>query len=130
MQRIDSARLAFPPEVYDDRKREYEERIAAILRYAEDTTTCRSRLLLQYFGDHEADDCGQCDVCMARNEHPAEALAEPLVERFRQLLADGKGHSPEEFEYAGFTAEARKAAIELLMGNEEMVLRDGFFYAQ
>ena len=130
MQRIDSARLAFPLEVYDDRKREYEERIAAILRYAEDTTTCRSRLLLQYFGDHEADDCGQCDVCMARNEHPAEALAEPLVERFRQLLADGKGHSPEEFEYAGFTAEARKAAIELLMGNEEMVLRDGFFYAQ
>ena len=130
MQRIDSARLAFPPEVYDDRKREYEERIAAILHYAEDTTTCRSRLLLQYFGDHEAEDCGQCDVCMARNEHPAETLAEPLVERFRQLLADGKGHSPEEFEYAGFTAEARKAAIELLMGNEEMVLRDGFFYVQ
>lgn len=130
MQRIDSARLAFSREVYDDRKREYEERIAAILRYAEDPTTCRSRLLLQYFGDHEAEDCGQCDVCMARNEQSADVAAEPLVERFRQLLSDGKGHSSEEFEYAGFTVEARKAAIDLLLGNEEMVLRDGFFYAQ
>ena len=130
MQRIDSVRLAFSREVYDDRKREYEERIAAILRYAEDPTTCRSRLLLQYFGDHEAEDCGQCDVCMARNEQSADVAAEPLVERFRQLLSDGKGHSSEEFEYAGFTVEARKAAIDLLLGNEEMVLRDGFFYAQ
>lgn len=130
MQRIDSARLAFSREVYDDRKREYEERIAAILRYAEDPTTCRSRLLLQYFGDHDAEDCGQCDVCMARNEQSADVAAEPLVERFRQLLSDGKGHSSEEFEYAGFTDEVRKAAIDLLLGNEEMVLRDGFFYAQ
>lgn len=130
MQRIDSARLAFSREVYDDRKREYEERIAAILRYAEDPTTCRSRLLLQYFGDHEAEDCGQCDVCMARNEQSADVAAEPLMERFRQLLSDGKGHSSEEFEYAGFTDEVRKAAIDLLLGNEEMVLRDGFFYAQ
>ena len=31
--------------------------------YVEETTICRSRYLLGYFGQTETEDCGTCDVC-------------------------------------------------------------------
>ena len=62
-RREEMERLVFPKEVYDDRKKEYEERINAMIKYAENDDICRSRQLLRYFGEERSVDCGQCDVC-------------------------------------------------------------------
>ncbi len=61
-------RIVLTKEVYEDRKKSYEDRIQAILDYAETDDKCRSRMLLHYFGEKNEHNCGQCDVCQQRHE--------------------------------------------------------------
>ena len=67
-QRIDSNRLVFPHEIYEDLMEQMRKRVSAVLEYAESDEECRSVMLLRYFGEIEADDCGKCDVCQAHRE--------------------------------------------------------------
>lgn len=61
-------RIVLTKEVYEDRKKSYEDRIQAILDYAETDDKCRSRMLLHYFGEKNEHNCGQCDVCQQKHE--------------------------------------------------------------
>ena len=54
--------------MYEERKRRFEKRIHAMIDYAERNDVCRSRVLLIYFDEEGASDCGSCDVCLAKNE--------------------------------------------------------------
>jgi len=66
--REDTKRIILRKEVYEDRLESYEKRIQAILRYANEDQTCRSRQLLMYFGQKDAPNCGKCDVCLSKSE--------------------------------------------------------------
>jgi len=50
------------------RKGEYETRLRAVRHYVTENNICRTRLLVQYFGEKNEDDCGVCDVCLARKK--------------------------------------------------------------
>ena len=52
-----------PKSVYEEREVRYEQRLRAMIEYAENTQYCRSQLLLSYFGETDACTCGSCDVC-------------------------------------------------------------------
>lgn len=67
-ERIDLNRLKISKENYADRKRDYIDRVDAVIHYASSGHKCRSQLLLQYFGETESVRCGKCDVCRERNE--------------------------------------------------------------
>lgn len=67
-RREDSKYVAIPRTVYEDRKDRLEKRIEAMLGYVSSESECRSRMLLSYFGEKDADWCGTCDVCLAKNE--------------------------------------------------------------
>ncbi len=47
----------------EEQKRVELHKLNAMVDFAE-TLTCRRRVLLNYFGEHLADDCGNCDVCL------------------------------------------------------------------
>lgn len=64
-RRVDKERLIFPKEVYKERKKKYLMRINAMEEYCTSQEECRSRMLLNYFGETQTKDCGQCDVCQA-----------------------------------------------------------------
>jgi ATP-dependent DNA helicase RecQ len=66
-ERIKPERLKITKENYDYRKKDFLKRIEAVIHYATHTTTCRSRLLLNYFGESDAPECGICDVCQSMN---------------------------------------------------------------
>jgi len=65
--RIDKKYVSVPRCVYEDRKERFEKQITAIREYAHQNSICRNRILLSYFGEKDAKDCGQCDVCLAKN---------------------------------------------------------------
>ena len=62
-ERVDKNRLVIPASVYEDRKERMKKRIDAMINYVQNKVTCRSRLLLSYFGEENDHRCGQCDVC-------------------------------------------------------------------
>ncbi|GAB6009394.1 RecQ family ATP-dependent DNA helicase [Dysgonomonas reticulitermitis] len=66
-RRVENKYLNIPRLVNEERKERFEKRILAISHYAEQTETCRSRLLLSYFGEKDAQNCGVCDICLGKN---------------------------------------------------------------
>ena len=90
-RRVDKEEVYLPHSVYEERRRHYEERIDAMLEYAEeDGNCCRSRMLLRYFGEEAECDCGICDVCIRKREEPSlhadekEALRKHILEQLRE----------------------------------------------
>ncbi len=61
---------------YADRGMSDKERLAEMMRYAE-STTCRTQLIRDYFGDPEGEPCGHCDNCTATQARPAPVLTVP-----------------------------------------------------
>ena len=71
-RRVESDRIVLPPYVYEERRAGFEQRIRAMADYAASDDRCRSRMLLEYFGQSDAPDCGRCDICRSRR-HVAPA---------------------------------------------------------
>ncbi len=59
--RIDMERLA-------QRKKVMEAKINAITRYTQNADDCRTRQLVSYFGEKDAEKCGVCDVCVKESK--------------------------------------------------------------
>lgn len=66
--RIDASRLHISKENYDFLKKRAKQRLEWVLHYTESRHLCRSRILLSYFGETNAIDCGQCDVCIEKKK--------------------------------------------------------------
>jgi ATP-dependent DNA helicase RecQ len=67
--------LSIPQSVYEQRRDRLIHRIKNVIEYGTSKTQCRSKMLLEYFGEKEAKDCGKCDVCLdkkQRNMHSSE----------------------------------------------------------
>lgn len=63
------------PSRYAMLRESFHARAEAMLEYVSETSECRSRYLLRYFGQTETADCGTCDVCRARRAAlPARTL--------------------------------------------------------
>ena len=77
-QRVDSERLYFPKEIYEDLQERMEARIDAMLHYAECDTECRSVMLLNYFGE-KSESCGMCDSCYNTDRHLRRAAENDLL---------------------------------------------------
>lgn len=67
-ERLDTERVKISKENYADRKKDYQKRIEAMIYYMSEKLKCRSRLLLEYFGETDSVRCGKCDICLTQNE--------------------------------------------------------------
>ena len=47
---------------------------AAVVNYVSDTSQCKSRLLLAYFGETDTSDCGSCSVCIQKKKTPKNPI--------------------------------------------------------
>ncbi|SDC65592.1 RecQ family ATP-dependent DNA helicase [Niabella drilacis] len=87
--RVRIAELQINMKNYTARKRLFTERIAQMKRYVTDETGCRSKMIGNYFGDHQIKDCGVCDNCLKRrnNQLTREAF-ETIQSRIRETLTE------------------------------------------
>lgn len=86
--RVDTKYIHIDKKIYDDRKERYEERINAMLNYLQSTQTCRSRLLLNYFGEKRTEECKRCDICLKRGGSK-ELNRERLIDQIKEVLKNG-----------------------------------------
>ncbi len=66
--REEQKHIQIPISVYEERKKRFSERISHILYYGNSQHQCRSRMLLEYFGEKTSQNCGQCDVCLDKKK--------------------------------------------------------------
>jgi ATP-dependent DNA helicase RecQ len=82
--------VELPPQVYEDRRRLMEHRLNAIRRFVFGYDECRSKVLLEYFGETDVPPCGRCDVCRSKHYSP-ELLEVDPAEAIRRLAAEPDG---------------------------------------
>ena len=115
--RVDTELISLPPIVYEDRKADFQQRIDQIAHYVTATDQCRSRMLLQYFGEENEHDCGQCDVCIERKKHRQTDI-EQAIQAITQLLGDGQAHPFDEVKTLPIQSAVLDAAIRHLAAEE------------
>ena len=127
-RRDDGCRLIISEEVYEDRKKSYEDRIGSMIDYATNNEVCRSRQLLRYFGEHTSSDCGKCDVCQEhRAEDESDKEADTATrERILGLLAGGERHHLSEVLRLQLPKERVDNALAYLVGEEMISVEGGF----
>ena len=116
-------RLALGAEAYETRLEQYTRRIEGVVRYCTDRDTCHSRLLLEYFDDPSAHDCGRCDVCSPGA--PPSADATQLETALFALLADGRPHTVSEWHVAQCDAEPAGRLLQRLVDEGRVVFDTG-----
>lgn len=72
------------------RKKQYEERLRAMLDYAANSSACRSQLLASYFGDLSSKPCDTCDNCLRQKKHSLTSIEfEEIKTKLMQRLQKG-----------------------------------------
>ena len=123
-RREDSEHIKLSPDVYEQRLEQYRQRIIAMLNYMQDNLHCRSRMLLEYFGEKDTHDCGQCDVCMQQTEGQKAAI--PCEQQILQLLGDGQRHLLSELHLLPLSTDSIDMALRKLLAEEQILMEDGF----
>ena len=121
-RREDQEHVMLPPAVYEERLEQYRTRIHAMMDYARRDDRCRSRLLLEYFGETNTHDCHQCDVCSGLSDADSETNAKELI---LKILSDGKPHLVSELYRLPCDTAAIDAALQPLLSEERIQQQDG-----
>lgn len=122
--REEKDRISIPSNVYEDRKTQMEQRIDAMVKYAEDNSTCRSIQLLRYFGEETKHECGACDVCNDKAGHPKKDAVANAKDAIMALLSDKHHHKITELNDIRLPKSQMTEALRYLI-NEELVFTDG-----
>jgi len=121
-ERLDQRNLHISREKYMERKQQYTRKLDAMLHYATNKSRCRSRMLQEYFGEKDARDCGQCDVCTAgQDEKPDSQEFERIRQYVREKLLEQQMTSRDLINHAGFTQDKMLRVIEWLMDNGQVI---------
>lgn len=91
--REDLKYVVIPQSAYEERKQRFEGRIQRVLEYIKENKRCRSRMLLDYFGEKESTDCGCCDVCLAKN---SSGLSNHEFNTIKNAIEKAANTSPQE----------------------------------
>jgi len=122
-ERIREERMTISKENYDFRKKDFKDRISAVINYATSTTKCRSRMLLRYFGETDSPECGICDICRRmRSKGLSSFEFNEITDRIRVMLEKPLAY---EALLAGIKGNREKntEVVKWLMDNDKVVWR-------
>jgi ATP-dependent DNA helicase RecQ len=116
--------LNIPPSVYEERKERLKQRIEQVIHYGTTDIECRSRILLKYFGEKNAKDCGHCDVCLARkNGEVDSSVINRIIRELLSLLEKGEIEIEKALDSVRFPKNQVIKAIRFLSDNGQLILK-------
>ncbi len=66
---------------YEKRRGSFASRVESAINFSREDSLCRSKILLDYFGQQNLKDCGICDVCIAKKRWTSSEQYESQIER-------------------------------------------------
>ena len=81
--RIDTNSLYLSESNYKELKEHALHRMEAMIGYVNNTTECRSQILLDYFGEQDARKCSMCDHCILEHR-PAASLRQQILAMLKE----------------------------------------------
>lgn len=111
--RIDERNLILSKEIYESRKMNAYERLSFMIGYVQNNTSCRSSMLLEYFGEKETNRCGICDVCLNRNSLTVKQSEFDSIMVILKSKMENKTHTQKSV-YEWFSFEDKKKVSEIL----------------
>lgn len=99
---------------YDERKEMFKKRMESVISFVENNSECRSRQLIEYFGQKVSGDCGVCDVCIERkNRLSGEKARKEAALDITRYLQSKNGHATLN-DISAFAADRYKLYIDVL----------------
>lgn len=71
--------LEFNPDNYHKLKQQHEFRIQSVKDYVSNSHICRQTQLLIYFNEIDSQNCGYCDVCLAKKPKNEQVIREKIL---------------------------------------------------
>ena len=126
-ERIEAQLIHISPEIYEERKARYETRINAMLEYVTNDTLCRSRMLLDYFGEKNEHNCGLCDTCIGLRKQTATCQPdrEELYEKIHEILSGAPQTPAGLLEQLPIEKELLNEALHRLLDEGKIIVVDG-----
>ena len=89
--RHNSSHVPISKSHFEERKSLLVNKLQSMNDYLSNTSYCRSRILLNYFGEQQTEDCGICDLCISKNTDTNEfrkTIREELLNRLKENPID------------------------------------------
>lgn len=80
--------VLIPRSCYEERRAVVEARMNAMEDYAFTTDRCHENMILEYFDEHRAENCGHCDYCVAARQRRNESGPLGLEQGVRYMLTN------------------------------------------
>ncbi|MFD2918393.1 ATP-dependent DNA helicase RecQ [Terrimonas rubra] len=93
--RVPVAEFKMDMQAYDKRKKVFTARIEQMIAFVQSTTVCRAKMIGNYFGDNKINDCGICDVCLAKKQTPLDGVLFREIEKAILEILATEAISPE-----------------------------------
>lgn len=98
-----------------------KEQLKSVVNYITDTKTCKSRLILAYFGETASRDCGICSFCISRQ--PLKTDFRSLTEEITALLATQDLNSRALQQQTQHSAEAVIVVLQQLLETNVITIK-------
>jgi len=92
-ERLGTEHIQLSDENYKNQIEAAQARLTALLEFVSNPMECRSKVLLEYFGEKKARRCGICDVCITENKMDLNELEFSIIEtQINDKLNTGPKH--------------------------------------
>ncbi len=113
---------------YEERKERFEKRIAKVVEYLKEDKLCRSKMLLDYFGEKNPDSCKSCDICLRKHDTGlTTAEYSEIRDKWMELLTPEPQFINDLAAQLGLAQEKAMQVIRYMVDHEpSILLKDGY----
>ncbi len=94
----------------------------AVVAFISDKNSCKSKLLLEYFGEHNTKECGNCSVCIQKKKTAKSPIE--IAENIIGLLQKSALTSREIENMLDLTSEETIFALRMLLENNKITINN------